>query len=397
MLALKPLLQQHGISQSALARAVNLSPAAIAQLLNKEIWPANPPPEQLKLTITAVLAANDIRVNAGIYESVPSVGADETEEMVRKAYPTFETDITLETDMLLRKQSLAPQTRKHFNLFRDPFDNDVAAAEDVFTTPAIRYVREYLWTAAKFGGSFVAIVSESGAGKSTLRRDLNDRIAREEAPIKVIEPYVLGMEDNDKKGKTLKASNIADAIIGALAPLETPRAGMEAKSRQLHRLLKDSSRSGWSHCVIIEEAHALSIPTLKHLKRFLELEDGFKKLLSIVLVAQSELKLKLAAGNANVREVAQRCELIELAPLDANLDEYLRFKFKRVGVALDDIFEPNALDGIRSRLIFSKQGQAETHSLMYPLMVNNLVVASMNNAAALGFAKVSADLVKEAR
>jgi type II secretory pathway predicted ATPase ExeA len=391
MLALKPLLQQHGISQADLARAVNLSPAAISLLLNKEIWPANPPKDALQASLETELAARGIEVSASFFESVPAVGADETEKQpVRDAHPT-------ETDMLLRKQSLAPQTRKHFNLFRDPFDNDVAAAEDVFTTPAIRYVREYLWTAAKFGGSFVAIVSESGAGKSTLRRDLNDRIAREEAPIKVIEPYVLGMEDNDKKGKTLKASNIADAIIGALAPLETPRAGMEAKSRQLHRLLKDSSRSGWSHCVIIEEAHALSIPTLKHLKRFLELEDGFKKLLSIVLVAQSELKLKLAAGNANVREVAQRCELIELAPLDANLDEYLRFKFKRVGVALDDIFEPNALDGIRSRLIFSKQGQAETHSLMYPLMVNNLVVASMNNAASLGFAKVSADLVKEAR
>jgi type II secretory pathway predicted ATPase ExeA len=391
MLALKPLLQQHGISQAELARAVDLSPSAIAQLLNKEIWPANPERAKLQYLVTSWLAANGVSVYPEHFETVPAVGADETEkQLVRDAHPT-------ETDMLLRKQSLAPQTRKHFNLFRDPFDNDVAAAEDVFTTPAIRYVREYLWTAAKFGGSFVAIVSESGAGKSTLRRDLNDRIAREEAPIKVIEPYVLGMEDNDKKGKTLKASNIADAIIGALAPLETPRAGMEAKSRQLHRLLKDSSRSGWSHCVIIEEAHALSIPTLKHLKRFLELEDGFKKLLSIVLVAQSELKLKLAAGNANVREVAQRCELIELAPLDANLDEYLRFKFKRVGVALDDIFEPNALDGIRSRLIFSKQGQAETHSLMYPLMVNNLVVASMNNAAALGFAKVSSDLVKEAR
>jgi type II secretory pathway predicted ATPase ExeA len=388
MLALKPLLQQHGISQADLARAVNLSPAAISLLLNKEIWPANPPKDALQASLETELAARGIEVKASIFE--PVLLTAETEKQTE--HPLDE-----DRDMLLRKQSLAPQTRKHFNLFRDPFDNDVAAAEDVFTTPAIRYVREYLWTAAKFGGSFVAIVSESGAGKSTLRRDLNDRIAREEAPIKVIEPYVLGMEDNDKKGKTLKASNIADAIIGALAPLETPRAGMEAKSRQLHRLLKDSSRSGWSHCVIIEEAHALSIPTLKHLKRFLELEDGFKKLLSIVLVAQSELKLKLAAGNANVREVAQRCELIELAPLDANLDEYLRFKFKRVGVALDDVFEPNALDGIRSRLIFSKQGQAETHSLMYPLMVNNLVVASMNNAAALGFAKVSADLVKEAR
>jgi type II secretory pathway predicted ATPase ExeA/predicted XRE-type DNA-binding protein len=388
MLALKPLLQQHGISQAELARAVNLSPAAIAQLVNKEIWPANPPKDTLQASLTAELAARGIEVTASIFEPVLLMA--ETEKQTE--HPLDE-----DRDMLLRKQSLAPQTRKHFNLFRDPFDHDVQSADDVFTTPAIRYVREYLWQAAKFGGSFVAIVSESGAGKSTLRRDLNDRIVREEAPIKVIEPYVLGMEDNDKKGKTLKASNIADAIIGALAPLETPRAGMEAKSRQMHRLLKDSSRSGWSHCVIIEEAHALSIPTLKHLKRFLELEDGFKKLLSIVLVAQSELKLKLAAGNANVREVAQRCELIELAPLDANLDEYLRFKFKRVGVALDDVFEPNALDGIRSRLIFSKQGQAETHSLMYPLMVNNLVVASMNNAAALGFAKVSADLVKDAR
>jgi type II secretory pathway predicted ATPase ExeA len=390
MLALKPLLQQHGISQADLARAVNLSPAAISLLLNKEIWPANPTQDALQASLTAELAARGIEVAASTFEPVPAVDAADAENPVRTAYPP-------EIDMLLRKLPLSPQARKHFNLFRDPFDHDVQSADDVFTTPSIRYVREYLWTAAKFGGSFVAIVSESGAGKSTLRRDLNDRIAREEAPIKVIEPYVLGMEDNDKKGKPLKASNIADAIIGALAPLETPRAGMEAKSRQLHRLLKESSRSGWSHCVIIEEAHALSIPTLKHLKRFLELEDGFKKLLSIVLVAQSELKLKLAVGNANVREVVQRCELIELAPLDAHLDEYLRFKFKRVGMELGDIFEANALDGIRARLILVDSKSRETYSLMYPLMINNVVIAAMNQAAALGFAKVTADVVKEAR
>jgi type II secretory pathway predicted ATPase ExeA len=392
MLALKPLLQEHGISQSALAKAVNLSPAAIAQLLNKEIWPANPPQDALQASIAAELAARGIEFADSIFEPVPAVDAVDAENPVRTAYPT------LEIDMLLRKQTLTPQARKHFNMFRDPFDHDVQSADDVFTTPAIRYVREYLWTAAKFGGSFVAIVSESGAGKSTLRRDLNDRIAREEAPIHVIEPYILGMEDSDKKGKTLKAANIADAIISTLAPQETPRLGMEAKSRQLHRLLKESSRSGWSHCVIIEEAHALSIPTLKHLKRFLELEDGFKKLLSIVLIAQTELKDKLAANKANVREVAQRCELIELAPLDAHLDEYLRFKFKRIGMDLGDIFDANALDGIRARLIYAdRKSTRDTYSLMYPLMVNNVVVAAMNQAAALGFAKVTADVVKEAR
>jgi type II secretory pathway predicted ATPase ExeA len=33
---------------------------------------------------------------------------------------------------------------------------------------------------------------------------------------------------------------------------------------------------------MIEEAHDLSIQTMKYLKRFWEMEDGFKKLLSIV-------------------------------------------------------------------------------------------------------------------
>jgi type II secretory pathway predicted ATPase ExeA len=390
MLALKPLLQVHGISQSALAKAVSLSPAAIAQLLNKEIWPANPPKAVLQTAIAAELAARGIEAPASIFEPVATVGAVDAENPVREAYPT-------EIDMLLRKQSLLPHTRKHFSLLRDPFTNDVQDAEDVFLTPAIRYVREYLWTAAKFGGSFVAVVSESGGGKTTLRRDLIDRVEREDAPIKIIEPYVLGMEDTEKKGKTLKAANIADAIIHAIAPLETPRLSMEAKSRQLHRLLKDSRKSGRSHCVIIEEAHALSVPTLKHLKRFLELEDGFKKLLSIVLLGQSELKLKLSEGDANVREVVQRCELIELAPLDAGLDEYLRFKFKRVGIELDQVFEPNALDGIRARLIVMDRATKRADSLLYPLLINNVVTAAMNDAAALGFSKVTADVIKEAR
>lgn len=299
--------------------------------------------------------------------------------------------------MLLRKQSLSPAAKKHFSLFRNPFDDDVNDAEDVFSSPAIRYVREYLWTTAKLGG-FMAVVGESGAGKSTLRKDLEDRISREDAPVILIQPYVLGMEDNDKKGKTLKSASIADAIILTVAPNEVPKSSMEAKSRQLHRILKDSRRAGFAHCLIIEEAHALSIPTLKHLKRFMELEDGFKKLLSIVLIGQTELKTKLSERSPEVREVVQRCELIELLPLDAQLDEYLRFKFSRVGGDMGEVFEKDALDGIRARLIFSKPGKTnrETISLMYPLMVNNLVTAALNQAAQLGFAKVSGDLIREA-
>jgi type II secretory pathway predicted ATPase ExeA len=299
--------------------------------------------------------------------------------------------------MLLRKQTLSPAAKRHFNLFRDPFSDDVNEADDVFNSPTTRYVREYLWSTAKFGG-FMAVVGESGAGKSTLRKDLEERISREQAPIFLIQPYVLGMEDNDIKGKTLKSAAIIDAIISTVAPNENPKRTMEAKSRQLHRILKDSRRAGFAHCLIIEEAHALSTQTLKHLKRFLELEDGFKKLLSIVLIGQTELKKKMDERSPDVREVVQRCELVELAPLDASIDDYLRFKFKRVGADLATVFEDDAIDGIRSQLIFTKSTtkNRETISLMYPLMVNNLVTAALNEAAHLGLAKVSGDLIREA-
>lgn len=386
MLALKRVLQQHGISQAQLARELKLSGALVAELLNKEKWPASIDKQTLQGSITEILAAHKIAVDAAMFESVAE------SQSATVVAPNQEV-----IDMLLRKTALKQSAKEHFKLFRDPFSNDINDAEDVFSSPDIRRVREYLWATAQHGG-FVAIVGESGSGKSTLRRDLNDRIAREDAPIVVIEPYVLGMEDNDVRGKTLKASAIADSIILTLAPQEKPRVSMEAKSRQLHRILKDSRRAGFNHCLIIEEAHGLSIATLKHLKRFFELEDGFKKLLSIVLIGQTELKTKLSERSPEVREVVQRCELVELPPLDAQLDQYLTFKFQRVGKGLDDVFAKDALDGIRKRLIFttSNKNTRESVSLMYPLMVNNLVTAAMNQAALLGFPKISHDLILEA-
>ena len=269
MLALKALLQQHDISQAELARAINLAPATVAQLLNKEIYPKNPTPATLKKAIVGFLNQKNIECDHSVFQSVA----------VDTATSTLSNE---DIDMLLRKQTLTPEAKQHFKLFQNPFDNDVQAAEDVFANPDIRFVREYMWQTAKQGG-FIAIVGESGAGKSTLRRDLIDRVGREDAPIIIIEPVVLAMEDNDVKGKTLKAASIADAIIYALSPLAKPRISMEAKGRQLHQILKDSRRAGFSHCLIIEEAHGLSVPTLKHLKLFLELEDGFKKLLSVML------------------------------------------------------------------------------------------------------------------
>ena len=299
--------------------------------------------------------------------------------------------------MLLRKQTLFPAARKHFGLFRDPFSDDaIQSNDDMFLSPDIRYVRESMLMTAKHGG-LLAVVAESGAGKTTLMRDLEDRIVRENQPILLIKPYVLAMEDNDQKGKTLKATHIAEALMAAVAPLEKPKSSPEARFAQLHKALKESHAAGYRHCLVIDEAHSLPIPTIKHLKRFFELELGFKKLLSIILIGQPELKVKLSERNQDVREVVQRCEMVELAPLDGGrLDEYLKFKFDRLGKPIGEVIDASGIDALRAKLTLTstRRDRPETVSLLYPLAVGNLLTACMNLAAEIGVPTVTADVVK---
>ncbi len=297
--------------------------------------------------------------------------------------------------MLLRKSTLTQAARRHFGLARDPFNDEINSADDLYITPDVRYVREAMFQTACHGG-FMAAVGESGAGKSTLREDLQDRINREGRQIVMIEPYVLAMEDNDQKGKTLKAVHIAEAILEAVAPGTSPKRSPEARFRQIHRALQESAKAGNKHVLIIEEAHGMPIPTLKHLKRFYELKNGFERLLGIILIGQTELATKLSENNPNVREVVQRCEIVTLEPLtDGRLAGYLKHKFERAGADIAQIMDAAAVDAVAARLTIrsrSTQGSRET-SLLYPLAVNNLVAAAMNKAAELGM-PVDADMVE---
>ena len=389
MIKLKQVLAQYRVSQRKLAARLAVSPAVITNLVNHGQL-IKTDTEQFKTNLSAVL------VELGISTALPELLTEvcTTEAMSAETSQHDKSNQTIEDEtMLLAKQALFPATKKHFSLFTNPFTDEVRSADEVFTSPDVRYVREALFQTAKFGG-FMAVVGESGVGKSTLRRDLIDRINNENLPIVVIEPYIIAMEDNDKKGKTLKAAHIAEAVISTLAPLERMKQSPEARFRQLHRVLKDSSRAGNQHVLIIEEAHSLPVPTLKHLKRFFELEDGFKKLLSIVLVGQPELKLKLSERNFEVREVVQRCEVVELAPLDSCLEQYVEWRLKALGRKSDDIFDRDALDTVRERLILTNARNKAQTSLLYPLAVGNLLTSAMNLAAELGLPKVTADVVK---
>ena len=426
MLKLKNVLQKAGSKQADLAKALNVSQATVAQIVNHGEWPKSLDAADLQERIRAFLAAAGVEPAdlATVFEEVDQadvrerisaflaeIGADpadlasvleakvsEPRANAARSVPKSKsaTESNQEESMLLRKQTLFPATRKHFGLFRDPFQDDIQSHEDMYVSPDIRYIREAMFQTSKHGG-LLAVVAESGAGKTTLMRDLEDRIVRENQPILLIKPYVLGMEDNDQKGKTLKATHIAEAIMATVAPLERQKSSPEARFRQLPQVLRKSHTAGYRHCLVIDEAHSLPIPTIKHLKRFFELELGFKKLLSIILIGQPELKAKLSERNQDVREVVQRCEMVELAPLDGGrLDEYLKFKFDRLGKPIGEVIDVSGIDALRAKLTLTstRRDRPETVSLLYPLAVGNLLTACMNLAASIGVPTVTADVVK---
>ena len=281
---------------------------------------------------------------------------------------------------------LTMKAYQKFGLFQDPFNGDVTKAEDVFLTDETRFIAEFLYQTAKVGG-MVALLGESGSGKTTIRRYAMDRIQSEGQKIKIITPRSI-----DKARLTTSA--ICDAIIQDCSA-EKPRRTIEAKSRQVERILTNSSRAGYNHVLMIEEAHDLSIPTLKYLKRFWELEDGFKKLLAIVLIGQVEMKAKLdESQNWEAREVIRRIEVLELKPLGKGKEvaDYLDIKFKRLGKERAKIISDEGCEAIAAKLR-KQTRRGVIYSVGYPLLINNWTRMAMNQTAELGADLVDADVV----
>ncbi len=306
--------------------------------------------------------------------------------------PSNETE--KEEPMLLQHQTLTDQAKKHFKLFRSPFANDINIQADVYTSGPMAYVRQALWECAQNHG-FMAVVGESGSGKTTLREEFEERIREFGKSIVVIKPFVVGMEVNDIKGKTMKCGQIADAIARTLSPGLTLKSNPDARFEQVRQLLSSSVASGYSHLILIEEAHRLPQATLRHLKGFMELKEGMRRLLGVCLVGQPELDQLLGANQREIREIVQRCERVTLEPLGDELGAYLAHKFERIGADARAVLAPDAYGAIAQRLTFVPRGgkASDAISVCYPLVVNNLVCRAMNAAARVAWPQVDAQVV----
>ncbi len=390
MLALKEKLNELGLLQTKLAIHCQVSDATIAQLLNHGLWPKTEKKRnELRTKILEFLkpfnAAND-----SVFVVIEDKAMKHL-QAVPKALTPKDTDKKSEEDdhMLLRRQSLTPEAKRHFKLMRNPF-TDLSCAEDMWVSQDIRYVRECMFATAKHGG-FLAVTGESGSGKSIIATDLEQRIQDENLPITLIKPYVLAAEETESKGTMLKSAHVAESILRTLAPNSPVRIGPEARFRQIHNALIESHKSGYSNCLLIEEAHSMPITTLRHLKRILELRIGFTPLVSVILIGQPELKIKLSERNADVREVVQRCEVVTLNPMRPELvEDFLRHRFDRVGAKAEDIIDQTGICRIAERLV-SRAGESQ----LYPLAIGNFILAAMNIAAKVGQPVIDAAVIDE--
>ena len=402
------LMTELQLTQSALGRHCSVSKATINLICRYNKWPKT---TRINQTVLRPRIEHFLRGMGATDEQVLSA----FDELFEGALPphghaagalqshgqTGQSENQEEQEMLLRAQRLTPEARQQFGILRDPFVNEIRDVADVFETPDIRYVRASVRQTALHGG-MLAVISESGGGKSVIRKDTQAWVNNGHDEIIVIEPYVVGTSNHSRVGKPLLASDITARVIKTLDPQAKLRITLESRTDQMHAMLRESSKMGHKHVLIIEEAHDLAVPTLKSLKRFYEIEDGFAKLLSIVLIGQTELRRKLSEKNPEVREVVQRCELITLPPLDNHVGEYLAHKFKRVDVDISSVLDAGAVDMIRTVLrrtvneTFGGKKQSVEQSLCYPLAINNLVTRAINLAAEIGAPKVTAELVEAA-
>ena len=262
------------LSQRDLARETGQSLAAINAIVSKGEWPK-------RRTAAVRASVVDALRNAGAttteLRQVSLAAAAPENEMAPSALTPEAASTPAEVNqnptekeepMLLQNTPITPQALKHYNLPRSPFVDDVQSRDDVYQSPAVRYARAALLDAASNHG-FVALVGESGAGKTTLVEELEQRLIDEGKDIVVIKPYVLAMEATDTKGKTLRATHIAEAIAYALDPQLKIKRSPQTRFAQLHQLLVGSRRAGRRHLLVIEEERLVGILSDKDLYKAL--------------------------------------------------------------------------------------------------------------------------------
>jgi len=178
-------------------------------------------------------------------------------------------------------------------------------------------------------GGFIQLTGEVGTGKTTLVRTLLGQIPNEVDIALILNPHLTAVE-------------FLTAICEELG-IELPANPDSAKALvdALNRHLLDAHANGRRTILLVDEAQNLSDGVLEQLRLLTNLETSRQKLLQIILIAQPELREKLA--REHLRQLAQRVTgRYHLEPLSRDeTSTYIDHRM-RVAGALTEVFLPTA-------------------------------------------------------
>lgn len=281
---------------------------------------------------------------------------------------------------LLEKKAL-----DKWGLPKDPFDRDINGVDDLFLSAETNFIFLAIKSAATSQG-LMGISGHVGSGKTNALKWLLAELDKDDS-ICVVRPRSL-----DKSKITEKA--LADAIMQDIVGRNSA-SGTERRARQLERILVDKYRAGEKVAIIIDEAHMLTPKAVLLLKALYEIEDGFSKTIGIVLIGQLELEDQLLnkTNHPELEPFIARCHLTRIQGLNGSFEAYLAHKFKKIKVNLHKVITPGGLEEMQSKLVVMKDGKV-VRSMAFPLIVNNIMVKAMNEAARVGEEKVTKAVVE---
>lgn len=178
---------------------------------------------------------------------------------------------------------------------------------------------ETLLYSIKAGEAFVQITGQPGVGKTILVRHLLNQLEGEVRTALILHPRLDGEELLKVILEDLGVS--AEAIQGK---------SKEGLLRFFREQLLDAAQKGHTTVVIIDEAQEIPNDTLEELRLLSNLETEKKKLVSIILVGQTELEEKLS--NPALRQLHQRITIrYRIEPFSRN--ETLAYITHRLSIA----------------------------------------------------------------
>jgi len=380
-------LRKRGMSMNRLAKAAGINASTLSRWLSGERVPRSS--ETIGRTLKTMLKQK-IDTNLMVHRlledaQTEAIANDLIKSGVvgdpRIAYSEGNNKLSV-LEASMRPELLSSATIEFFSLPGDPF-LEPDGVEDVFMgSTRIKKTYEWIIDFAKRGQKIGALMGEPGCGKTTLAKKAVEEL-KHIHNVAVIWPEII-----DKKNVT--EGSLQDAILKHFTGTRY-YSNLELRAQETAKTLKRVRAEGQRVVMILDEGHDLPPDILRTVKRLNEMRDGFRKLLSVLILAQPEFEFK--ATRFAVREFGMRTAMRQMPGL-VKAKPFIEFRLRRSGMsgeAVTALVQPAAWDLFETKIKLLKNEAGESSAT--PLAAQNLFVRCLNYAADVGDRAVTAEHV----